>query len=323
MSSGNLEQSIFAVSDLGNQGDDANILLSDLRRQLDEAGDNSRLILLGNLGNKMGFPDSSNLTLKAKYDTSLERALGLVRDYGSKTILVPGLNEWSNGRQRGLDRLRSLQEYLSDQFENEDLMLPAGGCPGPVEVPISDNTVLLLIDTQWWFQVHNDIEESGCEIKGKGDFIAELSNAVKRNYDKQLVVAGFHPLYSNGPASGYYPVSKHLLPPVIGTLHAAYKRRIGDDQDISNFGYKIFRTIIRRTLRMHPNAIYLSAKEKSLQYFSKDDIHMIISGSLANPKLFLEKKDLFSLRVDQAIRELISILMVMYGFSFGQPIMVR
>lgn len=281
--SGNLEQSIFAVSGIGDQGDNSTALLTILKKQLAEVGDRGKLLMLGNFGLKSGFPDSSHLINQQRYNTALNATTDLVASHSGESYLIPGLNEWSNGRKRGLGRLRSLQAYLSTTFDREDILLPGNGCPGPIEIELNDNTVLLVIDTQWWFQVQEDNEESGCEIRGKGDFLVSLDDAVKRNYDKQIIVAGFHPLYSNGPSSGYYPASKHLLPPVIGTLHSFYKRRIGDVQDISNFGYIIFRTIIRRTLSAHPNAIYLSAKERSLQYFERNQVHMIISGSVAKP----------------------------------------
>ena len=280
---GTPERSIFAASGLGESGSDRSDLIRILKQQLSDAGANSTLLMLGNFGLKTGFPDSSHLQNQLKYDVALNASIDLASGNAGTTYFIPGLYEWSNGRLRGHSRLNGLQSHLAEIFDNEEILLPGDGCPGPVEVALDDNTVLMVIDTQWWFQAETGSEESGCEVQGKGDFIVALSDAVKRNYDKQLIVTGFHPLYSNGPSSGYYPASKHFLPPVIGTLHSFYKRRIGDAQDISNFGYKIFRTIIRRSLANHPNVVYLSAKEKSLQHFKRDQVHMIVSGSFADP----------------------------------------
>ena len=276
-----LEHAIFAVSGLGENGVTAGQLQKILSEQLDQTKDQNTLLVLGNFGLKTGFPDSSHQAKRNIYDQSMKPVIDLVESNQGNSYLIPGLNEWSNGRLRGFDRVNQLQSHLDEIFDTEEILYPGDGCPGPYETTLKDNTVLLLIDTQWWFQNGINDEESTCDIKSKGDFIVALNDAVKRHYDKKVIVAGFHPLYSNGPAAGYFPAKKHFLPPVIGTLHAWYKKIIGDAQDVSNFSYRIFGAILRRSFSNHPNLVYLSAKEKSLQHFIRNDVHLIVSGSVS------------------------------------------
>ena len=276
-----LERSIFAVSGLSSKAKHSSGVLGVLKQQLDRVGDKSTLLVLGNFGLKTGLPDSSHLNRKQQYVQSLSSAIDLISNFNGNPYFIPGLNEWSNGRKKGLASVQRLQAYLEGMSGKEEALYPGDGCPGPFEVELYDNTVLLIIDTQWWFQTGTNEEESTCEIKGKGHFIVALNDAIKRNYNKHVIVAGFHPLFSNGPSAGYFPAKKHFLPPVIGSLHALYKRRIGDPQDISNFNYKTFRTILTSSFRNHPNLVYLSAKERSMQYFKQNGVHLIVSGSMS------------------------------------------
>lgn len=276
-----LTNSIFVVSGYDSDPVKSASMHRALRQQLSQAPESSTLLMLGNLGPRSGFPDSSHLERRNEYDRHIAPSLETIKSFAGKSLVIPGLNEWANGRKRGLSTVTDLQDHLTEVLDNEEILLPGDGCPGPVEVSLSDETVLLVINTQWWFQTGINEEESSCEIKDKGSFLVALSDAIKRNYQKQVIVAGFHPLYSNGPSSGFYPAGKYFLPPVIGTLHAWYKRRIGDPQDVSNPSYKIFRGVMRSLFKKHSNLIYLSGKEKSFQYFNKTDVHMIVTGSFS------------------------------------------
>ena len=278
-SSSDLANSIFVVSGYASDPVKSASMHKVLRQQLNQAPESSTLLMLGNLGPKSGFPDSSHLERRNEYDRHIAPSLETIKSFAGKSLVIPGLNEWANGRKRGLSTVSDLQSHLVEILGNEEILLPGDGCPGPVEVSLSDETVLLVINTQWWFQSDINEEESACEIKDKGSFLVALNDAIKRNYQKQVIVAGFHPMYSNGPSSGFYPASHYFLPPVLGTLHAWYKRRIGDPQDVSNPSYKIFRGVLKSLFKNHKNLIYLSGKEKSFQYFNKSDVHMIVSGS--------------------------------------------
>ncbi|MDA0195081.1 MAG: hypothetical protein O2887_09255 [Bacteroidetes bacterium] len=289
-----IKHSIFISSGIGNPDPSSLDLISNLKLQLNEASGNATHLLIGNLVPKSGLPDSSNLAKISQYEDRLIDVVDFINKFPGKSIIIPGYNEWAQGRQIGYNAVNDFQIQIEKTFNNENLVLPANGCPGPVEIVLNDNTILLVIDTQWWFQNNVNQENSSCEIKSKGDFIVALNDAVKRNYDKQIIVSGYHPMYSDGQLSGHFRFASHLTPPIFGSLFVFYKRLIGDADDVSNLSYKIFSGIVQRIFRDHPNLIYVSTGEKSLQYFDKANVKHILAGSFSKPTATINKDALFS-----------------------------
>jgi hypothetical protein len=258
-----------------------------LKKQLINSGEKSSFILLGNTVLKSSFPDTSKTRIREKAETRLKNVTGFMKEYEGRVVITPGYNEWSKGKKIGRNRLNNLEGWvennLGDGKNEKNIFLPDNGCPGPVEINISEDLVLLIIDTQWLLNEWSVIpEENLCGIASKTDFILALDEAIKRNYQKKIVVAGHHALYSNGPANGYFPAKTHWIPPVLGSLYVLYKRYIGDVQDISNPTYKINRGILNSIFRKHKNLVYLSASEESLQYFQKAGVNYVVAGSGSN-----------------------------------------
>ncbi|MEQ9424280.1 MAG: hypothetical protein RJQ09_07695 [Cyclobacteriaceae bacterium] len=270
------------VSNTGSHKDIAPSIWSLANREIDNAGENSTLIINGGVGPKFGMPDSSHLAKRTFFNEKLQQSLEVLANSNGKKIVVPGYYEWGNGRKDGIQRINRLEKNLNNQLSDQ-VVFPADGCAGPIEIDLNDQTVLLAINTQWWFQEETTDERSVCEITGKADFLGALGDAIDRNYQKQIFVVGYHPLYTNGPSAGFYPWPKHVAPPVFGTLHAFYKRFIGDPDDASNLSYRIFRALVSRIFEKHENLVYLGAGERSLQYFQKKGFHNVVTGSLDQP----------------------------------------
>ena len=184
-----------------------------LAKQTEESGKNSTLLLLGNnsLRHNVLQRDSSKKAMEKRM--LLERRYEFFKGLKGKYYGVMGPHEWSNGSRKGMDNVRVLEEILEDVLDQGNVIRPANGCPGPEEIEIGDNLVLLLIDTQWIFHSWEKPKiEEGCEAESNLDFYVNLDDAIKRNYNKRIIIAGHHGLVSHGPHGGYFPAKSHFIP---------------------------------------------------------------------------------------------------------------
>ena len=59
--------------------------------------------------------------------------------------------DWKGGRQDGTNFLiRTVAGVADSPYRDNVKLLPAERLSGPGEVPLSDQVVLIVIDTQWW-----------------------------------------------------------------------------------------------------------------------------------------------------------------------------
>ena len=117
---------------------------------------------------------------------------------------------------------------------------------------MTDNTVLLLINSQWWF---HDLEKDkklikGCDSKTRETFLVELKSEITKNFDKHIVIAMHHPMFTKGERGGKYSYKDHIFPltnlnknlyiplPVVGSLYPIFKNLSGSTRDLSNLKYK-------------------------------------------------------------------------------------
>ncbi len=274
-------RSIFLVGGASEDPTNSSPTFTLLRSQLIEAGRDGHLFLLGNNGASRGLPDSSHTVKRAAAEALLEGKLNMLQSFEGDVLITSGVRDWDAGGKHGYQNVQNLEEYVESVLGNKgNVFLPDNACPGPVEVPLSNDLVAIVINTQWWLHEWDKPgEDSGCESLTPGDFLVHLKDAFKRNSDKKIIVVGSHPLYSNGPHGGYFPASTHLLPPVFGSLYAGYRKKVGNLQDLSSRRYRQMRAGLEDVLKLHPNAIYVSGHEKSLQYHKVNELHQIISGS--------------------------------------------
>ncbi len=255
-----------------------------LNNQIEKSGKESTLLLLGNnsLRNTTFNTDSSKRSkeklalLKTRYD--------FFNSLKGQYYAVLGPHEWANGTRNGMENARFISELVDDDLNNADVIRPSFGCPGPEEVPIGDNIVLLLIDTQWLF--HNwdkPKTEDECYADSNLDFYLNLRDAVQRNYNKKIIVAGYHSLKGNGRHGGYFPFTSHLTPlPILGSLDIGLRAWFGNPSDLASPAYKQFIQAMMDILNEHEDLIYLSAHEKTLEHHESGNIHIMNSGTYSD-----------------------------------------
>ncbi len=263
--------------------------------------------MLGNNSVKTGTPDTSSLLNKKELNELLKEKYEFFGSFKGKRFFVPGPQEWNKGRKDGMFTNNLLEAYVEEVLDFGNIYLPDNGCPGPEEIHLSDDIVLLLINTQWW--LHNWERpgiEDGCSVENEIAFLDNLNDAVKRNYNKKIIVAGHHSLHSSGKYGGFFSAKSHVFPftltneklyiplPVAGSLYLGSRHLMGESQDVNNHVYRRMVHSFEEIFSTHPNLVYVSGHELSLEYKSIKDFHSINSGSFSVGQAVNSKKTVFA-----------------------------
>ncbi len=206
----------------------------------------------------------------------------------TELFFANGPKEWLSEKSDGKKNTKDIHKYIRKDFEGQTTFTTDWGCPGPLEVALTDNITIILIDTQWWLHP-NDTRFAKCGIENMRDVYIWLQDALRRNEHKTVIVAGHHPVKSFGPLGGKLPFPIGL----IGFPYSFYKNAIGGRQDLAHPEYKDLSKQLNTLFNEFPNLIYASAHENSLQYFKQGNYHQVISGSLSKQSYVRKSKTEF------------------------------
>lgn len=279
-----LDHSIFFIGDIGESDIiEANIKL--LKVQMNEVQEKGTVVLLGNTISKKHLKendDDADLS-----DPNLLRILNMVKDFKGEILFIPGEKEWEQNNKHDWEALMNLEEFVENYLGRGDVFLPSGGCPGPVEIELTNEIVLLVVDSQWWLHL-GEKPESECGFENSSDFLILLSDAIKRNRNKKIVFAAHHPLYSGGKHGGNFPFPGPV---------ELYRKWFGTPQDFAFPYYKQMRKMAKMLGQGEENIITVGAHDNSLQFTKEGGSFFIVSGSGSKSDFVSEKK------MDVAIRE--------------------
>ena len=96
-----------------------------------------------------------------------------------------------------------------------------------------------------------------------------------------MLLLGHHSVVGNGVYGGHAPLSRHLSPPVLGTVYATYRQNVGTPRDLANPRYLQLKKELLNTLQSNPGVIYAAAHDFSLQVTPLLGNYHIVSGSFA------------------------------------------
>ncbi|WP_170154666.1 BamA/TamA family outer membrane protein [Mangrovibacterium diazotrophicum] len=226
------------------------------------------------LGNNF-YPSFSDLFSEDVEDKKPRPQLNKLKQFNGPICFVAGWSDWSYGASNGKEMVKWEYKTINKTLKNEEVYMPDGGCPGPKEVFISDSITLVLIDTQWWMHPF-DTRMGKCDMEDKADFWNNLRDVLRRNRDKQVVVAGYHPPVSYGEYGGYFSPFVQI----IGFPYVFMRKNVGSRLDLSHPLYSEFSEGLKSVLEEFPNIIYASSHERNFQYFTENKVHYIIGGSL-------------------------------------------
>jgi hypothetical protein len=284
--------SMFLIGDAGKGPTDTiRPVFRLLKNNLEAAGKHSAVLFLGDNCYPQSLPSKKHPDRKRSEDY-LTAQMDIVSDYKGDVVFIPGNHDWANGRQNGLERLNREEKFIEKGLDRGNVFLPDGGCPGPEEVELSDELVLILIDSQWWLHRNEkpDIEYD-CTAKYNAEFISLLQDAILRHQDKKILIAAHHPLFSYGNHGGNFSWQNHIFPltmakknlfiplPVIGSLAPITRKLWGNIQDIPHPEYQELKDEILEVLEPFDNIIYAAGHDHNLQYIMHEGNHFLVSGA--------------------------------------------
>lgn len=285
-------QEIYLIGDAGELGEKSEATLALLKKELSQAdAENTTVIFLGDNIYPEGLHPKDH-PLRAADEARINIQLDAVKDFKGRIVFIPGNHDWQKGGEDGFKFIRRQEDYVQDYLDQK-VFHPSDGCSGPKEIEISDEVVLIVIDTQWWLHKYEKGrgEKDDCETSTIEDFMLAFKESLKSNRTKHVIVAAHHPMYSNGVHGGNFTLADHLFPlrklgkhtyiptPIIGSIYPFYRSFFGNIQDLSNPAYQDMQARITNEISQYDNVVYAAGHEHNLQYFYRKNAHYIVSGS--------------------------------------------
>ncbi|GAA4367166.1 metallophosphoesterase [Hymenobacter saemangeumensis] len=299
-----IRYSVFLIGDVGKPADTKDggePSLNFLHKQILAAGAKSTTVYLGDNIYNYGLPEEGAYDRQVSEERIIAQ-LDVFKGYQGEKYMIPGNHDWKQGLPGGLAQVNREQRFVEDYLAKDtvnfrytgDFFTPANGCPGPYEVRLQDNIVLITINSQWFLTQRSERpfgSDSGCGVEDEADFFTQLDDIIARNQDKHIMVVGHHPLYSDGVHGGYFTLADHLFPisivykyaflplPVIGSIYPFARKYGGISQDIPHPLYQGYKKGLEEIFNKYPNVVYAAGHEHNLQYFKEGATHYIVSGS--------------------------------------------
>ena len=273
-----VEHRIYLIGDAGKADDsnnEYNSVVTAVQQKMQNENNHS-VIFLGDNIYPEGLPKKEDEE-RIIAEQSLNAQLKPLEAFKDDVYFVPGNHDW----RAGLAGVKRQAKYVKKFLDHKNAYLPKNGCSGPEVVDLSDNTVLIAIDSEWWLQNWNNepkINED-CATHNRQEFINLYISALKKNRNKTVIVAMHHPLFTNGKHGGQFSLKNYFYPiPIFQTLFTALRKNGGVKQDNLYPAFKDFKNQILLNTANFDNVIFASGHEHSLQYFENQH-PFIISGS--------------------------------------------
>lgn len=297
-----LQHRLYLVGDAGYAPAGGTLpTLAFLKKRLPQEGENTSLLFLGDNIYYDGMPPKEEEDNRALAEHRIMAQLEILDDFKGRPLFIPGNHDWRNGL-KGVRRQEDfVNKYLNGRkgIENDDekdwesYFLPSGGCAGLDVVEVNDNLVYIIVDSEWWVRDWDKEPaiNAGCDIKNREMFLFLFETALRKNRDKNVVVAMHHPLYTNGSHGGKFTAKAHLFPltekkknlyvplPGLGTLYAVVRGSIGSREDLRHQLYQDMKKGMIAGAKKNGEYIFVAGHEHSLQYFENEGQHFVVSGS--------------------------------------------
>ena len=164
----NIDYELFLVGDIGSESNtslESSNIVDLIKSQLKDNGVKKSVVFLGNTFGESGFPDAESPEY-LKVDQSIERCIRELKTHTDKVYFIPGSSEWYDGHDYTVSAINQVEDYIQSKVSDKNIFVPSNGCGEPKLVKLSDDLLLVLMDSQWVLQ-GDDSEErkrSGCDI---------------------------------------------------------------------------------------------------------------------------------------------------------------
>jgi len=277
------QYTLFFIGDAGEINASSEQNLKSLKKRMTQAGKNSVTIFLGDNIYSNGMPERGHKK-RLEAENIYQRQLSLFKDYPGIPVVVHGNHDWHRGYKGGWENVLHAEEFAEEMFPERQIVYPESGCPGPTTIEVGEEILLLIFDSQWILhQSDRPSESESSESKTGLELFANLQHIIKNNQHKKIVMVAHHPVISYGEHGGKSNFRQHVFPftdanknlylplPIVGSLYPLYRKYIGNVQDNSHPLNRVMRESMRELCEMHPDIIYVSGHEHSLQYINKNN----------------------------------------------------
>ena len=261
-----------------------------LGEHLKTASKESSVVYLGDNIYPDGMAPKKKKEEREQDEYRLQVQMDILKDYEGEVFFLAGNHDWYSYQLAGVKRQK---KYIEEYLDRGEVFFPKPGCGDPKEIKLNDQLTLIIVDSQWYLEKWDGIDKinDGCEIKSREVFQRYFEEVIKKNRNKNIVVAVHHPPFSNGHHGGQYTVKEHLFPltvasdnlfiplPLIGSIAPLYRANMGHIQDTANPNYRELMDIMIGAARKNGSFIFASGHEHNLQYFEKKKQSFIVSGS--------------------------------------------
>ncbi|MFY0253564.1 BamA/TamA family outer membrane protein [Chitinophaga sp. 30R24] len=299
---------VILIGDAGElHSNGKNPVVDAVRHTFDMQDSINTVLFLGDNVYPRGVPDSTSKKFPAAKEI-LDYQINLVKGTNAHAYIIPGNHDWDKSRQDGWDIVRNEQRYVDSLYLDNVQFQPKDGCPGPVEVRVSENVTVVIMDSEWWlFPYDKPGLESSCDCKDKDEILTRLSEIVALNRNKLIIFASHHPFRSYGIHGGYYTIKQHIFPltdlnpslyiplPVVGSIYPIARGLFGTPEDIPNPKYREMIKGVEKALAPHGPVVFVSGHDHTLQLIKDKDDAFVVSGSGAkNNRVKQGAKSLFA-----------------------------
>jgi hypothetical protein len=253
----------------------------------------------------MGLPGSKEETTTQQI---LQSQYQPMRAKGAPVYFIPGNHDWDKMGPLGLPKIKSQWRYLESIGDSLLKLIPANGCPDPVEINLTDNLTIIAYDSEWWlFPFRKNNPDGECDCKTKKEVLERLEELEYKNRNKIVLLASHHPFQSYGVHGGVFTLKDHIFPltvanknlyiplPVIGSLYPFLRSTLTNPEDLKHPWYKDMIKRVDGVFANNPNMVHVAGHEHGLQ-FIKDKQIQVVSG--AGAKHTVAKKGKNSLFAD-------------------------
>ena len=282
-----IQQRIILIGDAGEINPVQKAILADaINRSF--PGKTTALFLGDNI-----YPKGLELSgdKKTSTETILRSQFEDLRKKGIPVYFVPGNHDWDKSGPDGYKKMMAANVFINAQQDSLLQVIPKDACPGPYELTVSDNLVIVAMDSEWWlYPFNNNADAADCECKTKRDVLGKLEDIIRRNNNKLIIFATHHPFKTYGSHGGYYSFREHVFPltslnknlyiplPVIGSLYPLLRKTFPPAEDNGNMLNKDMQQTVTALLKKHPNVIHVSGHEHTLQLI-EGELLQVVSGA--------------------------------------------
>lgn len=290
-----LVHTVYLLGDAGESPEgDIKPAIKYFNKVLKTAPKNSSAIILGDNIYFTGMPKEEMIEERkeAEHDLAVQLDGLLETNFAGKPVIIMGNHDW--GQDDPIKGVKRQADFIDEYLDrDDDVVFPKPGCGDPTTVELSEDLVVICIDSQWWIEDWDKLPEinDGCEVNTRALFMTYFEDQLTDHKGKNIIVALHHPPFTNGSHGGEFTLASHIFPlrqinknlwlpiPLLGTIVNATRASVGTDTDRSDPRYTGLANGIIEIAERHDSVIFVSGHEHSLQYFEVDNQTYIVSGS--------------------------------------------